>query len=217
MAVPTPRVDRRGASRTIQMKVLVLGYFRTGTAYRPRQPTRGSICGPRPSTRNSSGRENRIERRSGINLPGARFQTYFGTQLTEGTHRRVSRGKNRADQPRSSQLVEILQRSLQAMYRPKKVRLACWLDPHHLGKVLNFTNLTVTIMIGPVADAKEEFKKRFVVHCEKVQKIVPKERLLEYEVGEGWDRLCAFLGNDVPKTEFPRVNDAKAILQNSDT
>ncbi|KAJ6573081.1 hypothetical protein DFH09DRAFT_981932 [Mycena vulgaris] len=45
----------------------------------------------------------------------------------------------------------------------------------------------------------------------------PQERVLEYEVGEGWDRLCAFLGDDVPNTDFPRVNDTKAILQTVDT
>ncbi len=32
------------------------------------------------------------------------------------------------------------------------------------------------------------------------------ERLLVYEVGEGWERLCKFLDVSVPDAEFPRIN-----------
>jgi hypothetical protein len=41
---------------------------------------------------------------------------------------------------------------------------------------------------------------------------VPKERLLEYELGSGWDPLCAFLGKEVPDVLFPRANES-AIMQ----
>ena len=44
---------------------------------------------------------------------------------------------------------------------------------------------------------------------------VPAERLLVYEVGQGWDPLCAFLGLPVPETPFPHVNtrtDFEAML-----
>jgi hypothetical protein len=46
----------------------------------------------------------------------------------------------------------------------------------------------------------------FERHNEAVRKAIPPERLLVYEVGEGWPRLCAFLGVPVPATPFPRVN-----------
>jgi hypothetical protein len=46
-------------------------------------------------------------------------------------------------------------------------------------------------------------------HNEEVKRTVPPERLLVYEVGEGWGPLCAFLGVPVPEGEpFPRLNDA---------
>lgn len=35
---------------------------------------------------------------------------------------------------------------------------------------------------------------------------VPPERLLVYEVSDGWEPLCAFLGVDRPDVPFPRVN-----------
>jgi hypothetical protein len=40
--------------------------------------------------------------------------------------------------------------------------------------------------------------------------IVLRERLLEFEAKEGWSPLCAFLGRDVPREEYPRRNDSKA-------
>ncbi|MCY1079359.1 sulfotransferase family protein [Archangium lansingense] len=45
-------------------------------------------------------------------------------------------------------------------------------------------------------------------HIEDVKKHVPAERLLVYEVKEGWEPLCRFLGVEVPKDKpFPRLND----------
>lgn len=41
--------------------------------------------------------------------------------------------------------------------------------------------------------------------------MVPKERLLVFEVGEGWERLCQFLDVPVPEGPFPRVNESKAF------
>jgi hypothetical protein len=46
----------------------------------------------------------------------------------------------------------------------------------------------------------------FRKHTEEVIRRVPKERLLVYQVGEGWDRLCAFLGVPVPATPYPSEN-----------
>jgi hypothetical protein len=46
----------------------------------------------------------------------------------------------------------------------------------------------------------------FKRHIEEVVAAIPKERLLVYEVGEGWGPLCRFLGVPEPQTEFPHVN-----------
>ena len=43
-------------------------------------------------------------------------------------------------------------------------------------------------------------------HAEAVQRAIPKERLLVYQVAQGWQPLCDFLGLPVPAGEFPRVN-----------
>lgn len=53
----------------------------------------------------------------------------------------------------------------------------------------------------------------FNQHIEEVKRVVPPERLLVFDVREGWEPLCRFLGVPVPEgKEFPRLND-KAEMQ----
>jgi hypothetical protein len=40
-----------------------------------------------------------------------------------------------------------------------------------------------------------------------VKRTIPSGRLLVFDVKEGWEPLCAFLGVSVPGTPFPRVNE----------
>lgn len=42
---------------------------------------------------------------------------------------------------------------------------------------------------------------------------IPAERLLVYRPGEGWERLCAFLGTEVPDEPFPHLNDTDTMLK----
>ena len=45
-------------------------------------------------------------------------------------------------------------------------------------------------------------------HNREVQRRVPKERLLVYEVRQGWGPLCEFFGVEVLDKPFPHLNDA---------
>ena len=47
----------------------------------------------------------------------------------------------------------------------------------------------------------------FERHNEEVKRTIPPEKLLVYEVREGWGPLCEFLGVEVPDEPFPRLND----------
>ncbi|KAM0804161.1 P-loop containing nucleoside triphosphate hydrolase protein [Usnea florida] len=59
---------------------------------------------------------------------------------------------------------------------------------------------------GDFSDAN--LRRIFTAHEEFVKEVVPRERLLVYEVGEGWGPLCEFLGRERPGGGFPRVNDS---------
>ena len=56
----------------------------------------------------------------------------------------------------------------------------------------------------------------FTRHIEAVQATIRPERLLVFDVKEGWEPLCAFLDVPVPEdASFPRVNEA-ATFQNDE-
>ena len=50
-------------------------------------------------------------------------------------------------------------------------------------------------------------------HNEAVKRTVPPERLLVWEVTDGWEPLCEFLEVDVPAEPLPHVNDRDTFLE----
>ncbi|MGW4942627.1 sulfotransferase family protein [Actinoplanes sp. NPDC004185] len=63
---------------------------------------------------------------------------------------------------------------------------------------------------GRFAD-REHAVRVFTEHNEAVRRAVPADRLLEFEVSQGWPPLCDFLGVPVPDAPFPRANDSAAF------
>lgn len=54
-------------------------------------------------------------------------------------------------------------------------------------------------------------------HSQEIIATIPSERLLVYEVSDGWEPLCEFLESPVPDVEFPRINsrdETKEMLEN---
>ena len=49
-------------------------------------------------------------------------------------------------------------------------------------------------------------KKKYREHNQRVQAVIPKEKLLIFNVKQGWKPLCEFLGCEIPEQEFPRAN-----------
>jgi hypothetical protein len=57
---------------------------------------------------------------------------------------------------------------------------------------------------------KEEAMRLFLEHDEDVKRTVPADRLLIFNTGEdGWDKLCSFLGKEVPNKPWPHVNQSE--------
>jgi hypothetical protein len=57
--------------------------------------------------------------------------------------------------------------------------------------------------------------QRYHRHNAEVQATIPAERLLVYNVAEGWGPLCRFLGRPIPDAPFPQVNstdDFKSMI-----
>jgi hypothetical protein len=60
-------------------------------------------------------------------------------------------------------------------------------------------------------DERAHAIKLFEEHSEEVRRVVVAERLLVFQVAEGWEPLCKFLGVPVPDAPFPRENDTAAF------
>jgi hypothetical protein len=54
-------------------------------------------------------------------------------------------------------------------------------------------------------------------HNAAVRAAIPADRLLEFEVGDGWEPLCAFLGVPVPDEPFPRTNERENFGEHIET
>lgn len=54
------------------------------------------------------------------------------------------------------------------------------------------------------------FEDILQAHNDLVRRLVPSDRLLVLNLGDGWEPLCRFLGKPIPNEPFPRVNDAAA-------
>jgi hypothetical protein len=46
----------------------------------------------------------------------------------------------------------------------------------------------------------------FQRHNDEVERVVPRDSLLVYEVAQGWPPLCEFMGVPIPDLAFPRIN-----------
>src|SRR5207249_1107203 len=54
---------------------------------------------------------------------------------------------------------------------------------------------------------EDDFKAAYERHNDEVRRTAPADRFLDFDVVQGWEPLCAFLGVDVPDEPFPNVND----------
>ncbi len=74
-------------------------------------------------------------------------------------------------------------------------------QPKNLG-----TELVVNAAFGGEIDDAEHAIRMFNQHTKEVVDTIDSDRLLIYNVREGWEPLCQFLDKPVPDAPFPRVN-----------
>ena len=84
----------------------------------------------------------------------------------------------------------------------------------HRRSVLNVANKMIAEQtFGGAMDDKAQVLAAYQKRIDDVTKSIPNNRLLVFDVTEGWGPLCEFLGRPVPETEFPRSNDNDEFWQ----
>jgi hypothetical protein len=69
-----------------------------------------------------------------------------------------------------------------------------------------FTLRMLAIRFTPDWRDETAAKHAYAQHVAAVRASIPRDRLLEWRLGDGWDPLCAALGLPVPAEPFPHVN-----------
>ena len=73
-------------------------------------------------------------------------------------------------------------------------------------------------VIGDLFDRRMTDKAKLIEvyqrHNEEVRRTIPQERLLVYDVADGWEPLCRFLDAEVPNESMPRANSTDEFRQN---
>ncbi len=72
----------------------------------------------------------------------------------------------------------------------------------HMRQIQEF----VAVFLGNRFDTKERAIAEFEAHTAEVKSAIPNDRLLVYELGSGWEPLCAFLKVPVPDQPYPHTN-----------
>lgn len=84
-------------------------------------------------------------------------------------------------------------------------------------QVRRFVRMTDAIIwqgtFGGRFENKAHALRVYSARIEEVKRTVPPEKLLVFNVKEGWEPLCAFLEVPVPDEPFPHLNDAAAFRE----
>ena len=98
---------------------------------------------------------------------------------------------------------------------PAPVRLAFALVGLFAPAVTGIARLADSTLWDGAFDGRFEDRRHaietFQRHNEEVRRQVPPERLLVYDVREGWAPLCDFLGVEAPDEPFPHLNDTREM------
>lgn len=97
-------------------------------------------------------------------------------------------------------------KSVHATIYPSMMKRAA--DPPGVHK--DRRDMAYEIVVNQTFDGRLEDKAHalavYEAHIAEVQRTIAPERLLTFDVAEGWEPLCAFLDVPVPDAPFPRTN-----------
>ncbi|GAA4962252.1 sulfotransferase family protein [Nonomuraea thailandensis] len=98
---------------------------------------------------------------------------------------------------------------------PLRRRMIRWLVARRAPDFALYPRMARATFIDPVfggrIDERDHVIEVFERHVAEVRAVIPAERLLVLEPGDGWEPLCAFLGVAVPDVPYPRVNERAAF------
>lgn len=146
--------------------------------------------------------------RSTLDWPGAPFYEDFMEAYPEAKVILTVRDPNRWYESTLNTIYEMDKTASSPLFK-----FASWCVPHlrSAGRAIAFVGeLAWQDLFDGRFEDKDYVISVFHEWNEGVKRRVPSEKLLVYEVRDGWGPLCAFLGVEAPEDEpFPHLNDTK--------
>lgn len=85
-------------------------------------------------------------------------------------------------------------------------------DPHPNAVAEMAQELIVQQIFGGSLTDRRHAIQVFSDHIAEVKATIPPRRLLVFDVQEGWEPLCTFLGVDIPGISFPKLNSSRQFV-----
>jgi hypothetical protein len=79
----------------------------------------------------------------------------------------------------------------------------------HVNAIAEMGTQTIAPIFGDRLSDRDFATRAFKNHIAEVQAEVPADRLLTFDLRDGWEPLCDFLEVDVPEIPFPKTNSSK--------
>jgi hypothetical protein len=82
-------------------------------------------------------------------------------------------------------------------------------DDAGIGHMAGFAEAMLSKAFTPNWTDEQEAKRAYEAHNAAVRASVPKDRLVDWQPGDGWEPICNALGLPVPDEPFPHVNSTE--------
>lgn len=79
----------------------------------------------------------------------------------------------------------------------------------HVNAIAEMGHQTVAPIFDDRLSDRGHAVRVFEKHVAEVQSEIPADRLLTFDLREGWAPLCGFVGVDMPRIPFPKTNSSK--------
>lgn len=86
-------------------------------------------------------------------------------------------------------------------------------DPYNRAVSEYVQDLVTLTTFADRTEDRDYMLSRYDAHIQSVQSAVPSDQLLTYDVRQGWQPLCEFLGVPLPDTAFPVTNSTQEFLE----
>ena len=83
-----------------------------------------------------------------------------------------------------------------------------------MGPYWTVLNLIVRVWTGGDFNDRARLRQTYRDHYAHIRSVVPREKILEFRFGDGYEEICRFLDKPVPRDEaFPNINQPDNIIK----